>query len=107
LRNSIRFCRAPQALATRDKTRERRIYGCEGDPTPAMGLGMVRNDNGTGLRNVEVKSALMGIAAANTDVRTHASADKPYVERMFGTTESVLLKLLHGYTDRKGSPRKA
>ncbi|WP_417702435.1 hypothetical protein [Pseudophaeobacter sp.] len=94
-------------MATRDKTRERRIYGCEGDPTPAMGLGMVRNDNGTGLRNVEVKSALMGIAAANTDVRTHASADKPYVERMFGTTESVLFKLLHGYTGRKGSPRKA
>ncbi|QPM90947.1 hypothetical protein [Pseudooceanicola algae] len=88
-------------MATRDKTRERRIYGCEGEAMPAMGLGMVRNDNGTGLRNAEVKSALMGIASANTDVRTHASADKPYVERMFGTTESVLLKLLHGYTGRK------
>ena len=66
-----------------------------------MGLGMVRNDNGTGLRNAEVKSALMGIASANTDVRTYASADKPYAERMFGTTESVLFKLLHGYTGRK------
>ncbi|PVA09372.1 hypothetical protein DC366_14740 [Pelagivirga sediminicola] len=88
-------------MATRDKTREKRIYGCEGEAVPAMGLGMVRNDNGTGLRNAEVKSALMGIASANTDVRTHASADKPYVERMFGTTESVLLKLLHGYTGRK------
>ncbi|OLS47807.1 hypothetical protein BV379_05560 [Rhodovulum sulfidophilum] len=88
-------------MATRDKTRERHIYGCEGEAMPAMGLGMVRNDNGTGLRNAEVKSALMGIASANTDVRTHASADKPYVERMFGTTESILLKLLHGYTGRK------
>ncbi|MAC79025.1 MAG: hypothetical protein CML66_13270 [Rhodobacteraceae bacterium] len=88
-------------MATRDKTRERRIYGCEGEAMPAMGLGMVRNDNGTGLRNAEVKSALMGIASANTDVRTYAAADKPYIERMFGTTESVLLKLLHGYTGRK------
>lgn len=88
-------------MATRDKIRETRVYGCEGEAMPAMGLGMVRNDNGTGLRNAEVKTALMGIASANTDVRTHASADKPFVERMFGTTESVLLKLLHGYTGRK------
>lgn len=88
-------------MATRDKTREKRIYGCEGEPMPAMGLGMVRNDNGTGLRNAKVKSALMGIASANTDVRTHASADKPFIERMFGTSESMLFKLLHGYTGRK------
>ena len=92
-------------MATRDKTREKRIYGCEGEPMPAMGLGMLRNDNGTGLRNAEVKTALMAIASANTDVRTYASADKPYVERMFGTSGSLLLKLLHGYTGRKaGEP---
>ncbi|WP_223631682.1 integrase catalytic domain-containing protein [Rhodobacter sp. TJ_12] len=88
-------------MATRDKTREKRIYGCEGDPMPAMGLGMVRNDNGTGLRNAEVKAAIMGIASANTDVRTHASADKPYVERILGTSESVMFKLVPGYTGRK------
>src|SRR5690606_14224646 len=88
-------------MSTRDKTREKRIYGCEGDPMPAMSLGMVRNDNGTGLRNTVVKTALLGVAAGNTDVRTHASADKPFVERMFGTTESMLFKLVHGYTGRK------
>ncbi|MDE4147185.1 MAG: hypothetical protein P1U91_20360 [Pseudophaeobacter sp. bin_em_oilr2.035] len=88
-------------MATRDKTREKRIYGCEGEPMPAMTIGMIRNDNGTGLRNSEVKTALLGVGSAITDVRTHASADKPFVERMFGTTESMLLKLLHGYTGRK------
>ncbi|MFV1497748.1 hypothetical protein VWY34_13755 [Phaeobacter sp. JH20_02] len=88
-------------MATRDKTREKRIYGCEGDPMPALSLGMVRNDNGSGLRNSVVKTALLGVGAAITDVRTHAAADKPYVERMFGTTESMLFKLLHGYTGRK------
>jgi putative transposase len=88
-------------MATRDKTREKRIYGCDGDPMPALGLGLVRNDNGTGLRNKQVKEILMATAAANVDVRAYASADKPYVERMFGTAESVLWKLVHGYTGRK------
>ncbi|MBU2888140.1 DDE-type integrase/transposase/recombinase [Celeribacter halophilus] len=88
-------------MATRDKTREKRIYGCDGEPMPPLGLGMVRNDNGTGLRNSEIKTALLGLSSTITDVRAHASADKPYVERMFGTTEAMLLKLLHGYTGRK------
>jgi hypothetical protein len=43
----------------------------------------------------------MGMGAMNTIVRAYASTDKPYVERMFGTTESVLLKVIHGYTGRK------
>ena len=88
-------------MSTRDKTREKRIYGCEGDPMPAMALGMVRNDNGTGLRNKAVKVSLLGVSATSVDTRAYASADKPYVERMFGTTESMLLKLVHGYTGRK------
>ena len=88
-------------MATRDKTREKRIYGCDGDPMPALGLGLVRNDNGTGLRNKQVKEILMATAAANVDVRAYASADKPYVERRFGTAESVLWKLVHGYAGRK------
>lgn len=85
-------------MATRDKTREKRIYGCEGEPMPAIGIGHVKNDNGPGLRNAEVIGALMGMGAMNTVVRTYAATDKPYIERMFGTIESILLKLLHGYT---------
>ncbi|HEY9037876.1 MAG TPA: transposase family protein [Roseovarius sp.] len=88
-------------MATRDKTKEKVIYGCDGDPTPAMGLGMIKNDNGVGLRNAKIKQVLLGSGASSTDARTYASSDKPYVERMFGTVESVLLKLIHGYTGRK------
>ena len=88
-------------MATRDKTREKRIYGCEGDPMPAIGLGHVVNDNGPGLRNSLAVTALLGMGAMNTIGRTFAATDKPYIERMFGTQESVLLKLLHGYTGRK------
>lgn len=92
---------AAYRMATRDKHREKTTYGCEGDPVPACGLGMIKNDNGTGLRNVAVKSALLGTGAAVADVCVHAAPHKPYVERMFGTTESVLFKIVHGYTGRR------
>ena len=92
---------AAYRMATRDKHREKIIYGCEGDPVPACGLGMIKNDNGTGLRNVAVKSALLGTGSAVTDVCVNAATHKPYVERMFGTTESVLFKIVHGYTGRR------
>ena len=62
---------------------------------------MIKNDNGTGLRNVAVKSALLGTGSAVTDVCVNAATHKPYVERMFGTTESVLFKIAHGYTGRR------
>jgi hypothetical protein len=88
-------------MATRDKTKEKIKYGCDGDPAPAMGIGMIKNDNGVGLRNAKIKQATLGLGSASTDVRTYASADKPYVERLFGTTESVLIKLIPGYTGRK------
>ena len=88
-------------MATRDKTKEKVKFGCEADPAPEMGLGSVKSDNGSGLRNKKVIQALLGTTATFTAVRTYASADKPYVERVFGTTESVLLKLIHGYTGRK------
>lgn len=88
-------------MATRDKTREKSVYGCDGDPVRGIGLGNVRMDNGTGLRNLESLSALMGTSAMATVVRAYNSTDKPYVERLLGTTESVLLKLIHGYTGRK------
>lgn len=88
-------------MATRDKSKEKLKYGCEGDPAPAMGLGSVKTDNGVGLRNKAIVESLLGSSASYTAVRTYASADKPYVERMIGTTESLLIKLIHGYTGRK------
>ncbi|MEJ1993039.1 MAG: hypothetical protein P8X50_15480 [Maritimibacter sp.] len=60
----------------------------------------MRNDNGSGLRNAQVKSALLGTKSQIIDVRTYHSNDKPYVERMFGTMESQLINLIHGYTGR-------
>lgn len=88
-------------MATRDKMREKHIYGCEGDPMPGVGIGHIKSDNGPGLRNSAVLSAATGIGAMTTIARAYASTDKPYVERMFGTTESMLLKMIHGYTGRK------
>ena len=88
-------------MATRDKAREKIIYGCEGETAPPMGLGMIKNDNGTGLRNVAVKKAVIGIRSTSVDVRTNAPTDKHMVERLLGTTESVLMKIVHGYTGRK------
>lgn len=88
-------------MATRDKTREKLIYGCEGQPMAAIGIGHVKNDNGVGLRNAAVKQGLLGIGAMITDARIYNATDKPYVEAAFGTLESVLLKLIHGYTGRK------
>jgi hypothetical protein len=88
-------------MATRDKTREKTVYGCANDPAPAMGLGMIKSDNGVGLRNSKVISSAVGLGALFTTVRTYASPDKPYVESFFGMTESMLIKLIHGYTGRK------
>lgn len=88
-------------MATRDKTKEKIKYGCSGDPAPAMGLGNIKSDNGTGLRNEAVISSAVGVGSAYTPVRTYSPTDKTYVERMFGTCESVLIKLLHGYTGRQ------
>lgn len=88
-------------MATRDKRREARIYECEGAAIDGVGIGYVKHDNGPGLRNAIAVSALLGIEAMDQTSRTYAATDKPYIERMFGTIESVLLKLIHGYTGRK------
>lgn len=93
-------------MATRDKTREQKKYGCKFAPMPALGIGHIKNDNGTALRNQTVKQAILGIYAVNTDARVGAATDKPYVERLFGTTESRLLKLIDGYTGRKAGEMK-
>lgn len=88
-------------MATRSKERERIIYGCESDPMPAVGIACVRNDNGVGLRNGAVKTALLGMAAQIVDVRAYHSGDKPYVERFFGSMETRLFNLIHGYTGNR------
>lgn len=88
-------------MATRDKTREKLFHGCTGEPAAAVGLLHVKNDNGTGLRNAAVVGALMGSGSINTTTRAYASTDRPHIERLNGTLEMDVVKLLHGYTGRK------
>lgn len=88
-------------MATRDKTKEKIRYGCSGVVADAVGFGMVKTDNGPGLRNAAVKSAVLGAGGVSVDVRVYSPTDKPFIERHFGTLESVLLKILHGYTGRR------
>jgi hypothetical protein len=88
-------------MATRDKAREKALYGCTGDPAAPVGLLHVKNDNGPGLRNGTCINALMGIGSINTVTRSYAATDKPHVERFFGTLEMKVLKLLPGYTGRR------
>lgn len=85
-------------MATRNKEREKIIYGCAADPMPAVGIVCVRSDNGVGLRNGAVKTALLGMASQIVDARAYHSGDKPYVERFFGSMETRLFNLIHGYT---------
>ena len=87
-------------MATRDKTREKLLYGCTGEPAAAVGLMHVKNDNGTGLRNSTVVGALMGTGSINTITRTYASTDRAHIERFFGRLEMDVFKLLPGYTGR-------
>lgn len=88
-------------MAMRDKSREKVLYGCESEPMPAVGIGMLRGDNGSGIRNVDVKSAAVGLNVQCLDARTYRGGDKPYIERMFGTMEGQLIALLHGYAGRR------
>lgn len=88
-------------MATRSKEREARKYGCEGQAIDGVGDGYVKNDNGPGLRNARAIGTLVGLGIINVVSRAYAATDKPYIERLFGTVESVLLKLIHGYTGRK------
>lgn len=88
-------------MATRDKMRERNPYGCKGFPAAATGILHIKSDNGIALRNSRVLRVALGMNAIFTIARAYSATDKPYVERMFGTVESVLLKIIHGYTGRK------
>ena len=58
-------------MATRSKEREARMYGCSGEPAAAIGIGNVKHDNGTGLRNSDTVGCLLGIGAMDTAVRTY------------------------------------
>nr|WP_319947063.1 hypothetical protein [uncultured Shimia sp.] len=88
-------------MATRDKTKEKTKYGCTGDPVPALGIASMKSDSGPGLRNNPVASSLIGTGTSYTTVRTYAPADKPFVERLFGTLEANLIEQIHGYTGHK------
>lgn len=70
---------------------------------PAIGIGTLKGDNGSGIRNSVVKSAAIGSAIQTIDARTYRGGDKPHIERMFGTMESGLINLLHGYTGRRAN----
>lgn len=88
-------------MATRSKQYEADLYGCELPGAPAMGLGHIRNDNGSGLRNRQTVETMVRLGAVNTITRAYNSTDRPYTERMFGTVESGCLNKLHGYTGRR------
>ncbi|NYS26860.1 hypothetical protein HUK65_18040 [Rhodobacteraceae bacterium 2376] len=88
-------------MATRDKTREQRRYGCLNEPARGCGILYLRNDNGTGLRNSTVIGSLMGIDTINTTTRTYRPEDRSPDERVFGTLESRFFKLMPGYTGRR------
>ncbi|MCH8491594.1 MAG: hypothetical protein LAT81_16945, partial [Oceanicaulis sp.] len=88
-------------MATRDKTREQRRYGCLNEPARGCGIRYLRNDNGTGLRNSTVIGSLMGMGTVNAITRTYSPGDRAPDERVFGTLESRFFKLMPGYTGRR------
>lgn len=88
-------------MATRDKTREQRRYGCANQAAFGCGILMLRNDNGTGLRNPEVIEGLMGIGTINGITRTYSPEDRAHDEGLFGTLEDRFFKLMPGYTGRR------
>jgi len=88
-------------MATRDKTREQRRYGCMNEPARGCGILYLRNDNGTGLRNAAVIESLMGLGTINAITRTYSPGDRAPDERVFGTLESRFFKLMPGYTGRR------
>lgn len=88
-------------MATRDKTREKERYGCINDPAGAVKIFNLRNDNGTGLRNETVTSALLGLDCMHTMTRTRTPTDRAHDERFFGTIEAKFFKIMPGYTGRR------
>lgn len=93
-------------MVTRDKTKEKVIYECSSDPAPAVGIHSIKTDNGVGLRHPKVKGSALGILAQSVDCRAYRSGDRPYIERFFGSNESRVINLIHGYTGRKAGHLK-
>ena len=85
-------------MATRDKTKEKMRYQCKNNPAPAVGLMLASADNGTATRNPRIYAAELGVDTTVITGRTYHAADKPYVERSFGTMQWQLLNFLPGYT---------
>jgi hypothetical protein len=67
----------------------------------AVGVGKYHSDNGTGVRNAAIKSTVLGILGQCIDSRTYHSTDNSIMERGFGTFETQLFSLIHGYTGRR------
>jgi putative transposase len=88
-------------MATRDKEREARRFRCVGQAVGGIGIAHIKADNGPGLRNTTSVAAIVGCEGMITYARAHSPAERSYIERMFGTTENVLFRLIHGYTGRK------
>lgn len=88
-------------MATRDKTGEQIRYGCMNEAARGCGILHLRNDNGTGLRNQAVISALMGLGTFNGITRTYSPTDRAHDERFIGTIESCFFKMMPGYTGRR------
>ncbi|GGL81652.1 DDE-type integrase/transposase/recombinase [Wenxinia marina] len=89
--------KAALRMAMRSKERKKRLYGCELEPAPAVGFTELRSDNGTAVRNKDVMAALAGLNVMVRLGRAYEAADKPYVERLFGTTDLQVLNRLPGY----------
>lgn len=88
-------------MATRSKQHEANLYDSQLEPLPAMGIGHIKNDNGTGLRNTTVVEAYAGLGITNTVSRAYNSTDRPFIERLFKTVENVFLSSLPGSTGNK------
>lgn len=93
-------------MVTRDKTKEKVVYGCESDPMPAVGIGAIKTDNGSGLRNSKVKGATLGLLSQSMDCRTYSPGERPHIEKLFDSFESTVANLIHGYTGRKAGHLK-
>lgn len=84
-------------MAMRDKSREVQRYGCQNEAAPPVRIRTNISDNGTAVRNTQVRTALLGAGITVIDGRTYHATDKPHIERFFGTMQWDLLNLLPGY----------
>lgn len=84
-------------MATRDKTRLARRYGCKRTPAPPVGLGTVKSDNGSATRNAAIYESQLGLGATVITSRTYNSTDNAFAEAVFGPLQWDVLNILPGY----------